>query len=310
VIGPGVGHDAAALAIGDHVLVAKTDPITFASIDAASYLVEINANDIACLGADPRWLLVTALLPEQQTTASLVATMFGELQTAAKRRGVSLIGGHTEITAGVDRPLLIGMMLGLTTRDRLLRPGQAQPGDRLLMTKEIALEGSALLAKERRAELRTAMSEGEIDAAVDLIHDPGLSVVDDARLVLRHGGITALHDPTEGGLATGARELATSAGVGVRIALESVPIHPATEAIAAEFDLNPLGMLASGTLLIAAQPDRVASLIATGRREGLRITEIGQVTSASEGLSLLRAGRSEPLTEFATDEVSRALAMV
>src|SRR5262249_18353324 len=113
LVGPGVGKDAAAISIGERIVVAKSDPITFASERAATHLIEVNANDIACMGATPRWILVTALLPEGITPAE-VLTQFAELQEACRQRSVELVGGHTEIVAGIDRPILVGMMLGET----------------------------------------------------------------------------------------------------------------------------------------------------------------------------------------------------
>ena len=133
VVGPGIGGDAAAIDLGSTMLAVKSDPITFASESPAQYLVDVNANDLACLGATPRWMMVTALLPEG-TTEDEVETHFRELRDACVRRGISLVGGHTEITFGLRRPILVGVLLGEVDADRLLRPGGARPGDRLLLT--------------------------------------------------------------------------------------------------------------------------------------------------------------------------------
>src|SRR5215212_5453906 len=148
VVGPGIGRDAAAIEIGDTVLVVKSDPITFATDTAAQYLVDVNANDLACMGAKPRWMLVTALLPEGRTTEASVTALFRELQEACQQRDIALIGGHTEVTAGLDRVILSGQLLGITTKDRLVQPGTAKPGHRLLLTKALAIEGTSLLARE------------------------------------------------------------------------------------------------------------------------------------------------------------------
>jgi hydrogenase maturation factor len=201
------------------------------------------------------------------------------------------------------------MMLGVTTRDRLLEPGLARPGNRLLLTKSLALEGTALLANERRQWLLPHLSHEAIDQAADLIRRPGISVAADAEAMLDHGGVTALHDPTEGGLATGARELGACANVGIRIEANAVPIHPATATMAKVFDLDPLGMLASGSLLVAAEPDAVPGLIAAGKRRGILVTPIGDVTSEDDGYTLVRDADRVPLPNYATDEVSRALSV-
>jgi hydrogenase maturation factor len=131
VVGPGLGRDAAVIDIGGTLLVVKNDPITFVSREAGTYLVNVNANDLSCLGAVPRWMLVTALLPEHGSTPELVADLFNQLQRSCASLGVSLVGGHTEITAGVPRPLLIGTLIGTAPAGGLLFPGNANRGDRI-----------------------------------------------------------------------------------------------------------------------------------------------------------------------------------
>ena len=207
------------------MLAVKSDPITFASESPAQYLVDVNANDLACLGATPRWMMVTALLPEG-TTEDEVETHFRELRDACVRRGISLVGGHTEITFGLRRPILVGVLLGEVDADRLLRPGGARPGDRLLLTKAIAIEGTALVARELGERLRTELDPALVARAAHFLVDPGISVAGEAIALLDAGGITALHDPTEGGLATGVRELALAAGCGAVIDRDAVPVYP------------------------------------------------------------------------------------
>ena len=176
LVGPGLGRDAAAIAVGERVVVAKNDPITFASEGGAAHLVEVNANDVACMGATPRWLLVTALLPHGVTPAD-VLNQFAELRETCRHRSVELIGGHTEIVPGLARPILVGMMLGDASPHELLRPGQARPGDVLLLTKGLAIEGTALLARERADELRERIGGECVRAAARLLDEPGISIV-------------------------------------------------------------------------------------------------------------------------------------
>jgi hydrogenase maturation factor len=308
LVGPGVGRDAAALTIGGETLVVKSDPITFATENAASYLVNVNANDIACLGAIPRWLTVTALLPQGKTTPALVEAQVRELHQACARIGVTLIGGHTEVTHGLDRPILVGHMLGVARPEGILRPGGARPGDQLLLTKAIAIEGTALLARECPRELACALGTDVVKRAQQLLHDPGISVVRDADVVLQAGGITALHDPTEGGLAMGVRELALAAGCGATLDLGAVPVLPETRAVADHFGLEPCGMLASGALLAAASPAAVPSIMDACRAAGVPIARIGTVTEEADGIRWIRDGHLEELPEFNQDEVSRVLA--
>jgi hydrogenase maturation factor len=307
LVGPGVGRDAAAIQIGDTVLVVKTDPITFATDGAPHYLVNVNANDLACLGATPKWILVTALLPEGKTTEADAESLFRQLQNACVERGITLVGGHTEVTAGLESLILVGQLLGTATPERLLAPGGAKPGDRLFLTKPISIEGTALLARERRAILESSLEPALLDRAAALLYEPGISVVCDAEMLLNAGGVTALHDPTEGGLAMGVRELAAAAGCGAVINRQLVPLLPETAAIAGALGLDPLGMLASGSLLAAVDSAQVLKLEAFCKANGIEGAWIGKIKSTDCDIALIDNGVSGPMPVFDTDEVSRAL---
>ena len=202
LIGPGVGRDAAAIAIGNTAMVVKTDPITFATADAGRYLVHVNANDIACMGATPRWLLVTALFPERSTTPRMVEEAFAVLATTARELGVLLVGGHSEITIGVDRLIQVGQMIGVCDLSELYDLRTAQPSDAILLANGIAIEGTAILATEARGHLN-GLSDDLLERAAAFLSDPGISVLPASR-ALREDDVTVrgLHDPTEGGLAT------------------------------------------------------------------------------------------------------------
>jgi hydrogenase expression/formation protein HypE len=306
LVGPGLGRDAAAIAVGERVIVAKNDPITFASEGGAAHLVEVNANDVACMGATPRWLLVTALLPHGVTPAD-VLNQFAELRETCRQRSVELIGGHTEIVPGLARPILVGMMLGEALPHELVRPGQAQPGDVLLLTKALAIEGTALLARERADELRERIGDHSLGAAARLMDLPGISVVAEAEIACRTGQVTALHDPTEGGLASAVREMATVSGAGVEIDAEAVPILAETRAVADALGIDPLGMLASGSLLIATRPEGVQRIVHDIEAAGIPVSAVGRLTDDPQEASLISDGSRRPLPEFAVDEVARLL---
>ncbi|MFN8676354.1 MAG: AIR synthase-related protein [Thermomicrobiales bacterium] len=303
LVGPGIGCDAAAIAVGGDVVVAKTDPITFASERAAFHLVEVNANDLACMGAQPRWLLVTNLLPVGVTPADVLSS-FAELTEACRHRGVQLIGGHTEIVPGIDRALLIGSMLGITSPGRLITPGGARAGDILMLTKGLAIEGTALLAQERSSELEPLIGADMVRRATRLLHDPGISVVADCQAATSVAGVTALHDPTEGGLATAIREIAAPAGLGASLNADRIPVLPESAVICEALGLDPLGVLASGALLLAAAPDRAADVRVAISASGTPVAEIGVLTE-DPAFTITRNGVQEPLPDFAVDEIAR-----
>jgi hydrogenase maturation factor len=143
-----------------------------------------------------------------------------------------------------------------------------------------------------------------------LLHDPGISIVADAELARAAGGITALHDPTEGGLATAVRELATASEVGVELDLNQVDVLPETQAIAEALQLDPLGMLASGALLIAARPEEVGGVVRQIQRDGILARIVGRLTDDPDELVVIRDGQRLPLPDFAQDEVARAITML
>jgi hydrogenase maturation factor len=308
IVAPGVGRDAAAIAIDGQVLAVKSDPITFATVNAARYLVAVNANDVACIGATPRWMTVVGLFPAGKTTATDVETLFAELRDVCLEQGISLIGGHTEITAGIDHPLLIGTLLAQATRERLLEPGGAREGDEILVTKSVGLEGTALLASEKRAELLPVLGEERLREARKLLFRPGISIVADARAALDGEGVHALHDPTEGGIATGIWELAQVSGRGAEVDVAALPILPETRAICDHFGIDPLGLLGSGALLMAASPDATPGVMARLRESWIAVTRIGRIVGKDEGCVLVgAAGDRAPLPWFVSDEVTRVL---
>lgn len=308
IIGPGIGHDAAAIALDDsRAMVVKSDPITFATAEIGWYLVNVNANDLACLGATPRWLLVTALLPEGRTTPALVEEIFDGLHAACAPLGIVLAGGHTEITHGLDRPILVGTLLGEAARAELIMPGRARVGDRIIMTKGLAVEGTAIIGGERAEEIAARYGETFAARCRGFLREPGISVVRDAQIALA-AGATGLHDPTEGGVATGLRELAQAAGLGLFIEHDAIPIYPEAARLCHDYDLDPLGLIASGTLLIVAPAEKADSIVANLRAASIDGTVIGVFTPVAAGLVLRRDGVDEPLPEFAADEIARLFA--
>lgn len=308
LVPPGVGRDAAAISLADTVLVVKSDPITFATANAARYLVAVNANDVACLGATPRWLTVVGLFPASGTTAGMVEATFADLREVCGEQGISLIGGHTEITPAVNHPVLIGTLLAETTRERLLEPGGAREGDHILLTKSVGLEGTALLAAEKHDELLPMLGAERLREARKLLYRPGISVLADAHAALAGAGVHALHDPTEGGVATGIWELAGISGHGAEIDAAALPILPETRAICGHFGLDPLGLLSSGALLIATAPDATEDVLARLRDARVVASKIGRVTGPGEPCVLVRHdGKRSRLPRFVSDEVTRVL---
>ena len=305
LLGPGVGEDAAVIDLGETLLVAKSDPITFATDRIGWYAVQVNANDIACTGGTPRWFLATLLVPES-FTEDQAEELYTQVLDACTAIDVTLIGGHSEVTYGIDRPIVSGTMLGEVARDRLVRTGGAQDGDSIVVTKGIAIEGTALLARERADDLRKAgVSDDTITLSAELLSNPGISVLTDARIASTNAQIHSMHDVTEGGLITGLREIAAASGLGLAVEEGSMPILEATAAVCQALDLDPLGLLASGALLITLPSSDVPSLIFSLEKRGIDCWEIGIMMAPEEGLVYISREGEVELPQFSRDELAR-----
>jgi hydrogenase maturation factor len=306
VVGPRIGEDAAVIEMGDRYLVAATDPITFATEEAGWYALQVNANDVAVRGARPRWFLATLLLPELRTTEALVEQLFAQLRAACEELEVSLVGGHTEVTCGLDRPIVVGTMLGEVEKDRLVITGGARAGDAVLLTKGVPVEGAAIIAREKEAELlNRGVPAAVIERAKGFLRRPGISVVAEAMLASELVPVHAMHDPTEGGIATALWELATASGVGLRIERERIAVLPEGERLCREFGLDPLGTIASGALLLTLAPSDAAPVLHACAGEGIACAFIGQVLPRENGVVLVEGGHARPMPAFPQDEITK-----
>lgn len=306
IVGPRVGEDAAVIDIGECYLVAKTDPITFATDEIGWYLVCVTGNDIATMGAVPRWLLVTVLLPEDRTTESLAENIFYQITSACEKFDVTLCGGHTEITYNLDRPVLVGSMLGLVEKDRLVKSSDAKIGDDILLTKGIAVEGTSIIAREREnLLLERGYSPQYISRAKDYLKIPGISVIKDAVIASQSGGVHAMHDPTEGGLATGLREIASCSNVGMMIRRDQINIFPECLDLCKEFNIDPLGLIASGSLIIIVDPSFTHNIVNSLSESNINCSLIGKVVEREKGICFIDDKDGSSLPFFETDEITK-----
>jgi hydrogenase maturation factor len=310
VVGPQMGEDAAVIDFGNVYLVAKTDPITFASEEIGWYAVNVNANDIAVMGALPRWFLATLLLPAGKATPALAESIYDQIAGACRQLGVALAGGHTEITVGLDRPIISGCMLGEVAPANLVRSSGMQPGDDLVLARSVPIEGTAIIARERADELRRRGVPADLVArAQNFLHAPGISVVQAAHLAVRVAEVHAMHDPTEGGLATGIWEMAQASGVGLDVDFDAVDVAPESQLLCDALGLDPLGTIASGALLLALPPAESSRLLAAFADAAIPAQVIGRATDRPGELLARRDGRAVPFPRFAVDEIARLWAV-
>jgi hydrogenase maturation factor len=293
ILGPGVGLDCAVLEFGENFLIAKSDPITFTAEEIGWYAVHVNANDIVTTGAKPRWFLATLLLPAKSSDETMVRTIFRQITDACRSIEVELVGGHSEITTGLDRPIVAGTMLGEVAREKLITPNGARPGDQLLLTKGIPIEATSILAREFSNRLLD-IPANVIDRARNFLHHPGISVVPEALAASRTGHVTAMHDPTEGGLAAGVWEMAIAADVGFVIDREAIYIPPESDQICAALGINPIESIASGALLLTVNKGGVGEVVDSIHAIGTKVTPIGDVIEGHD-VAMRSADEIQPL---------------
>jgi len=300
-LGPELGEDACAIDLPEGTLVAATDPITLTGSGVGSHSVVINANDVAVMGVRPRWFLANVLLPDG-TSEQQVREIFSGIRRALEAIGAALVGGHTEVTAAVAQPVVVGQMLGLAENGRVLRTGDAREGDAIVQAGAAPVEGAAVLAAEASGRL------SGVDAALqrrarEALARPGISVVASALLATELGA-RALHDPTEGGLATGLHELADASKLKIRLDGEPVLWFEPGRVVCDALGADPWGTLASGTLLAALPAERAGPLCRELEARGVPARAIGR---AVRGRGVERKD-GRPLPRFDRDEVARVLA--
>ncbi len=305
IVGPRVGVDATVIDQGEFYLIAKTDPITFVTDNIGYYAININANDIACIGGIPRWFLVTILLPEGKTNQAMVDNIFAQLHAACQELEILFCGGHTEITYGIERPILVGQMLGVVEKNSLITSQNARPGDDVLLTKGIAIEATSIIAREKGELLKEIYSEDLVEKCKNFVQQPGISILKDASLAMQVGGVHAMHDPTEGGLAMGLHELAMSAGVGLKIYEHEIPIIPESKLLCDQYDIDPLGAIASGALLIVSDQHFTDKIMEAFKQNQITIRNIGKVMPLEYGVKLIVNESELNLPEFQQDEITK-----
>jgi hydrogenase expression/formation protein HypE len=307
VIGPAVGEDAAVVHVKGDLLVAKSDPITLASRDLGRYLVQVNANDIAVMGAKPRWLLLTILLPPGRAAGRHFSTIMRQVQEACDEGNIALVGGHSEVTDGVSRPIAVGAMFGELRGSRILDKRTIRPNDELFMTGSIAIEGTAALGRDFRSVLRSRGLGARLLRRIgNLLFEPGISIVREAELAAAVGHVRALHDPTEGGIIAAVYELGLRSGCGVLLEVDSIPILPETSAVCRTLGLDPLRLLASGSMLIATAPGTGGALADAFSDTGISLTKIGTFLAAGRGSWAITGGKKTRLRPPERDELARA----
>ena len=277
LLGAGVGEDCAALTLeADEVFVMSTDPITGTGKEMGSLAVITTANDLASSGAEPVGVMLTILLPEESEEA-LLKEIMRDAEATCEKFHMQILGGHTEVSAAVNRPVISVSGVGKVKKDAIIKTGGARPGMDIVVSKWIGIEGTVILAKERERELRGRYATTFIDRSKDL--DAYISVLSEAAVAAR-SGVSAMHDITEGGIFGALWEMAEASGVGLEIDLKKIPVRQETIEICEFFGLNPYELISGGSMLMAAEDGN--QLVHELEKAGIPAAVIGKAMAGND----------------------------
>lgn len=301
ILGPGIGEDCAALALAeDEILVMSTDPITGTAKDIGKLAIQITANDLASAGAEPIGVMLTILLPDGTREIALKRIM-EQMECACREAKMQILGGHTEVTAVVNQPVVNVAGVAKAKKGSLISTAGARAGMDIVVSKWVGIEGTMIFAKEKEAELKEHFPADFVDTAIGF--DRYLSVVPEAA-VATQSSVAAMHDVTEGGLFGALWEMAEASGVGLEINLKKIPIRQETVEICEYFDVNPYGLISSGMMLMASADGN--ALVLALQEAGIPATVIGKATEGNDRV-IIRDEERRFLEPPKTDELYKVL---
>ncbi|MCD6342129.1 MAG: AIR synthase family protein [Thaumarchaeota archaeon] len=301
IIPPSYGEDASVIRINDEKIVAAMDPITGSGTRIGWLSVHVNANDVAVMGAEPKWFSATILLPESRVED--LDCIMKEIHEACRKLKIAVVTGHTEIAPSISQPIIVGHMIGTLVSEKPITSSGARPGDLLAMSKTAGIEGTAILASDFEGELSKRVSKEVIESARGFYEK--ISVLREALKLAESRCVSAMHDPTEGGIIGGAFEIAEASKCSFVLYEKRIPVAEETARICKALECDPLKLIASGSLL-AAVPKRKARRAIKAVR-GLKV--IGEFRSKKLGNVVVRAdGSEEKIRDGVLDELWRLIA--
>ena len=299
---PGIGHDCAVIDFGEYECVVSTDPITAAVNQIGRLAVHISCNDVASNGVEPLGIMLTLMLPEG-TTEDEIAEMMRQAAETSAELGVEIIGGHTEITAAVRQPVIVSTAVGRAIAGASQNADNMSPGDLVYITKWAGLEGTGILASDYEDKLMGSLTADEINEAKEL-----LSLVSVVKEGIAAGkvGTRGMHDVTEGGVLGAVWEMCRISGSGAEIHEDQIPVLGVTKKICKVFDINPLGLISSGCMMIIISRDKEEELKKALEECGVKASCIGTIKDAAYGLKLIKQGGAYDIGHPESDELYKA----
>ena len=307
VIPPNIGEDAAVIGFGDRNLVFKSDPITFTSKNIGYYSITVNSNDLFVMGAVPRWFLCTILLPEGKTDIKLADSVFTDVIKNCEREKIALCGGHTEVTPGIDRPIIIGFLMGEVKKANLINKRNIKAEDVILFAKGVGIESTSIIADIKKNEITKKYGKNFCTKCKNFLYNPGISVKRPVKYILGKVKISGMHDPTEGGLIGGILELSTLVKKGFEVDLSKVPIYRETEILCNYFNINPFKTISSGGLIIVAEKDEAKKIKTILNEHNIPCEIIGKFLGNEREKLFLLDGKAQRISPPVKDDISKVI---
>lgn len=279
LVGGGLGEDAALISVPNGILVAASDPVTGAVKGAGRLLVHINANDLACKGADPSWLIVTLIVPDSMGV-KFIADIMHEIHEACAEIGIAIAGGHTELTDKYSQPVISGTMLGMTKYN--LSTKNIHESDIILVTGHAGLEGMSIIAHDRPELFAEIFSDDELNTIRSWQND--LSVLRPAKILREYSNY--MHDPTEGGLSGALSETSQACNLGIELFAEKIPVHSLTLRASQKLGFNPINLISSGMLIAVMPPEKVSDAQSELLSQGIASSAIGRFVNGKSNFEL------------------------
>ncbi|SJZ34456.1 Hydrogenase maturation factor [Cetobacterium ceti] len=298
---PEIGGDCAAIDLGDKIAYLSTDPITGSNNGIGKLAININCNDIATQGVAPMGLMITILAPPK-TTRDEIGKIMEEIQEECSSLNVTVLGGHTEITNAVNKIVISATSIGIGSKEKFLNKKEIIPGDRLLITKGIGIEGTGIIAHDKEKELKEILNQEELKEAMDFLNKT--SVVKDGLI----GGKYAkgMHDVTEGGLLGAIWESSRFYNLGSKIYLDKIKVAKSTKKICDYYKIDYLRLISSGTMLMVVSKENIDDLIEELKENNIDAFEIGELTEEKRNI-LVRDGKEEIVEEPESDELYKVV---
>lgn len=297
--GAGVGEDCAIFSCKeDEDIVTCMQEAAVATPEDMAHLIIKSANNLATAGAQPFAVMVTFLLPERATEEKLKKLMESASQTAASL-GMQIAGGQTTVSPYVLQKMAVVTAYGKVKKGEHRTTKGAKPGQDIVISKWIGLEGTSILAKRKGEELLTRYPAYLIEEAKDF--DQYLSILPEAEIAIK-SGVSVMHDASEGGIMAALWELADSSGVGLTIELKMLPIRQETVEVCEFCNVNPYELLSGGCLIMTAEDG--ISLAEALNEEGIPAVVVGKITDSNDRI-ILNEEEKRYLDKPKMDEIHR-----